>query len=102
MAQIDTIIHQPVRLRIMACLVALRPQEKVDFTYLKKMLDATDGNLGAHIIKLEDAGYIVAEKTFVGRKPKTFLSATTRGKSAFAEHVAALEGIIGESMRPWK
>jgi len=100
MADLDPVIHQPIRLRIMACLVALRPKEQVDFTHVKKLLDVTDGNLGAHIIKLEEAGYIIADKTFVGRKPKTFLSATNRGKSAFEEHVRALEEIIGESVRP--
>ena len=100
MAEFDETIHQPVRLRIMAALVTLEPTDEVDFTYLRDLLEVTDGNLGAHIIKLEDAGYIVAEKTFVGRKPKTFISATNRGKGAFEEHVSALESIIGESMRP--
>ena len=94
MAQVDTIIHQPVRLRIMASLVTLELDEQVDFSTLKKLLDVTDGNLGAHISKLEQAGYIALEKTFVDKKPRTFVKATGRGRDAFADHVTALQDIL--------
>jgi DNA-binding MarR family transcriptional regulator len=96
MPEIDPIIHQPVRLRIMASLVALDPGDKVDFTWLRERLNLTDGNLGAHLQKLEEAGYIEIDKRFVSRKPKTYASITTRGKAAFEEHIAALRTIIGE------
>ncbi len=94
MARLDQIIHQPVRLRLMAALVALDPDSQVDFTYLRDLLDLTDGNLGAHLRKLEQAGYVKLEKTFVARKPRTYVSATAKGRRAFAEHVSALEEII--------
>ncbi len=94
MAQLDTIIHQPVRLRIMASVVTLELDEQVDFSTLKKLLDVTDGNLGAHLSKLEQAGYIALEKTFVDKKPRTFVKATGRGRDAFDDHVTALQDII--------
>ena len=94
MAELNEIIHQPVRLRIMAALVALKAGEEVDFTYLRDLLDVTDGNLGAHLRKLEDAGYIDVNKTFVERKPRTYLSASTEGRKVFREHVEALESIL--------
>ncbi|MHC4425042.1 MAG: winged helix-turn-helix domain-containing protein [Planctomycetota bacterium] len=94
MAQLDTIIHQPVRLRIMASVVTLETDEQVDFSTLKRLLDVTDGNLGAHISKLEQAGYIALEKTFVDRKPRTFVKATGRGRDAFTDHVKALQDIL--------
>jgi DNA-binding MarR family transcriptional regulator len=94
MASLDTTIHQPVRLQIMSSLVSLDTQEKVDFTYLKDLLKLTDGNLGGHLNKLEEAGYIKIEKTFVGKKPKTFVCLTGKGRDAFAEHIAALEDIV--------
>jgi DNA-binding MarR family transcriptional regulator len=97
MAQFDNIIHQPARLQIMSSLVALDPGEQVDFVHLRKILNLTDGNLGAHLTKLEDAGYIKIEKTFIARKPRTFISATGRGRDAFEQHTAALKQIIGES-----
>jgi DNA-binding MarR family transcriptional regulator len=94
MPQLNEIIHQPVRLRIMAALVALEPGNEVDFIYLRGLLDVTDGNLGAHLRKLEEAGYIAVNKTFVDRKPRTFVSVTGEGRKVFQDHVAALEEIL--------
>lgn len=97
MAGLNETIHQPVRLRIMAVLVTLKDGDSVDFTYLRSLLDVTDGNLGAHLRKLEEAGYITSEKTFIERKPRTFLAVTNEGRQVFAEHVSALEEIIKQS-----
>jgi DNA-binding MarR family transcriptional regulator len=94
MAELNETIHQPVRLRIMAALVTLDSGDEVDFTYLRDLLDVTDGNLGAHLRKLEEAGYIAVNKTFVERKPHTYVSATAAGRKVFKEHVAALESIL--------
>jgi DNA-binding MarR family transcriptional regulator len=94
MAELNETIHQPVRLRIMAALVTLDVGSEVDFTYLRGLLDVTDGNLGAHLRKLEEAGYIAVSKTFVERKPRTYISATTDGRKVFQEHVTALESIL--------
>lgn len=93
-AELNEIIHQPVRLRIMAVLVTLEPTSEVDFTYLRELLDVTDGNLGAHLRKLEDAGYIAVNKAFVERKPRTYVAATAEGRKVFQEHVSALEAIL--------
>ena len=94
MAELNEMIHQPVRLRIMATLVTLGLDEEVDFTYLRNLLEVTDGNLGAHLRKLEEAEYITLNKLFVDRKPRTFVSATIKGRKVFAAHVAALESIL--------
>ena len=94
MAALNETIHQPVRLRIMAALVTLEPADEVDFTYLRDLLEVTDGNLGAHLRKLEEAGYISVNKVFVERKPHTYVSATAAGRTVFQEHVAALESIL--------
>ena len=100
MSKIDELIHQPIRLRLMAALVALRPSEQMDFSWLRDLLEVTDGNLGAHLLKLGNAGYINVEKTFVGRRPKTFLSSTDKGRAAFHENVEALKEIIAGTERP--
>lgn len=99
MAQLDNIIHQPVRLQIMSSLVALEASEQVDFVHLRKILGLTDGNLGAHLAKLEDAGYVKIEKTFIARKPRTFINVTGKGRDAFNEHLAALRQIIEGSKK---
>lgn len=97
MAELDNIIHQPARLRIMASLVVLDNDEQLDFVHLRKTLSLTNGNLGAHLAKLENAAYIKIDKTFIARKPRTFINATGRGRDAFEDHIAALKQIIGGS-----
>ena len=97
MAELNEIIHQPVRLRIMASLVTLRDDSEMDFSTLRDLLEVTDGNLGAHLRKLEESGYIKINKEFVDRKPRSFISATPRGRSVFQEHVTALEEILKSS-----
>ena len=94
MAALNEIIHQPVRLRIMSVLVTISRESQVSFNYLKDLLDLTDGNLGAHLRKLEEAGYITITKTFVNNKPHTYVEATAGGREAFTQHVAALEDIL--------
>ena len=96
MAELDNTIHQPVRLQIMSSLVALDAGEEIEFVYLRNLLELTDGNLGAHLAKLEEAGYLKVKKTFVARKPRTFIAATGKGRDAFEEHISALKQIIGE------
>ena len=94
MASLNDLIHQPVRLRIMAALVAISKSDQVEFTYIRDLFNLSDGNLGAHLRKLEDAGYVELKKTFVARKPCTYISATSQGRQAFDDHVAALEAIV--------
>jgi DNA-binding MarR family transcriptional regulator len=98
MAELDDIIHQPLRLKIMAALNAL-PAGGLEFSRLKKLTGATDGNLGAHIETLARAGYVAVEKAFVGKKPQTTVTATAAGRGAFARHVATLQEIIAASGR---
>ena len=91
----DDIIHQPIRLRVMAALTACDPGgEGLDFTQLKKLTGATDGNLGAHLDHLARAGYVEVTKAFVGRRPRTTVKASAQGRAAFARHVAFLKSII--------
>ena len=91
----DELIHQPLRLKIMAALTALdRCEEGLDFARLKRLTGATDGNLGAHLDQLARAGYIEATKAFVGRRPRTTVKASVPGRAAFARHVAFLKAII--------
>lgn len=80
-----------IRLGIMS---ALAVNDTLDFNALKEFLDVTDGNLATHIKKLEQAGFIGIEKSFVDRKPNTRYFITKEGKAAFTNHLKALESII--------
>jgi len=90
----NEVIHQSMRLKIMAALNVLSGETQLDFTRLKALVDATDGNLGAHLETLEKAGYVAIEKRFVGKKPQTRVKATSAGRRAFAEHVNYLRDIL--------
>jgi len=94
MEQPDAIIHQPLRLRIMAALKVLPRGERLEFVRLRSILNATEGNLGAHIGTLENAGYIKVEKDFNGKKPRTRISLTDGGRRAFAQYVGYLRAIL--------
>jgi DNA-binding MarR family transcriptional regulator len=93
----DEVIHQSLRLRIMAALNPLPAGEMIDFTRLRAVLQATDGNLGAHLTTLEGAGYVAIEKDFVAKKPRTRVMATPAGRAAFRRHVAYLRTLLEEA-----
>lgn len=90
----DAVIHQPLRLKIMAALFAARQLEPIEFTRLKALVGATDGNLGSHLGTLEGAGYVSIDKDFVNRKPRTRAAITREGERAFRKHVAYLRDVI--------
>ena len=90
--QIDDVIHGRMRLGIMAYLA---DAEAADFNELKALLQATQGNLSVHLRKLEEAGYIVIEKSFLNRKPLTRARITEKGRKAFAAYLEALGRLIG-------
>jgi DNA-binding MarR family transcriptional regulator len=95
MDQPNAIIHQPVRLKIMAALKPLPQGEPLEFVRLKAIVGATEGNLGAHITTLEEAGYVAVQKDFHANRPRTRVSMTTLGRRAFEDYVADLRSIIG-------
>lgn len=95
MPEVDPLIHQPTRLRIMAALVGLDDGARVDFSFLLELLGLSEGNLSVHLQKLEKAGLIEIKKEFVNRYPKTWVWVTAEGRRAFEEYVASLESIIG-------
>ena len=90
----DEIVHQPVRLRIMAALNALPRREMLEFVRLKAITGATDGNLGSHLTTLEKSGYVAIVKDFVGKRPRTRVGITAPGRRAFQGHVAYLRDIL--------
>jgi hypothetical protein len=95
MSEVDPIIHQPTRLRIMAALVGMDEGARVDFNFLIDALALSDGNLSVHLQKLEKAKFISLEKTFVNNYPKTWVRVTKQGRKAFEDYVESLEGILG-------
>jgi len=81
--EIDRLVHEPVRLKILAYLSEV---ESADFVFLVSRLGLTMGNLSAHISKLQEAEYIKIDKSFKGNRPHTMISLTAHGAEAFARY----------------
>jgi DNA-binding MarR family transcriptional regulator len=87
---IDDVIHGRIRLGVVAYLSAV---DSALFSELRDKVGATDGNLSAHLRKLEDAGYVAVAKSFVNRKPQTRLALTAAGRKAWAAWLNQMEAL---------
>ena len=88
---IDEVIHGRLRLGVMSYLSGAG---SADFNELKARLQATDGNLSVHLRKLEDAGYVAIDKSFVGKKPLTRVALTDNGRRAFVDYLDAMARLV--------
>lgn len=96
MDELDPLIHVPSRLRIMTTLDELLDDgDRLTFPRLRELLGMTAGNLTTHLGRLEQAGYVVIEKGFSGRKPVTRIGLTLAGRLAFHTYRVALLKLIG-------
>lgn len=84
------------RSRLGVCLL-LSQTEAMNFTRLRELLGETDGNLGAHLRKLEEAGYVEVRKEFAERKPVTWYEITSAGEKALRSHLGALEALLSSA-----
>ena len=90
-AELDRLIHERVRLAIVS---ALAVNESLTFNELKQLLNTTDGNLSVHARKLEEAQYVVCNKFFEGRTPKTEYRLTAAGRRALENYLGHMETVI--------
>lgn len=89
--QLDRLIHEKLRLGIVSALAAWG---SMTFTELKHLLDTSDGNISVHARKLEEAGYVVCEKTFAGRIPRTEYRITPEGREALERYLNHMEALV--------
>jgi DNA-binding PadR family transcriptional regulator len=94
--ELNPVIHGKLRLALLSLLSTV---EEAEFTWLRSKTGATDGNLGAQMLKLEEAGYVEVEKRFVLRKPQTLYRMTPAGREALTEYVQALKQLLGAAIR---
>lgn len=95
-AGFDRLIYERVRLGIMS---ALAMNEQLTFNELKSLFDVSDGNLGAHARKLEEAGYVVCTKSFEARRPRSEYRITQIGKKALLRYLEHIEAVIKATRR---
>jgi DNA-binding transcriptional ArsR family regulator len=94
--QLDRLIHDRVRLGILSALAAA---EVLSFGDLKSALELSDGNLSVHARKLEDAGYVVCEKSFAGRTPRTEFRLAPAGRRAFEKYLDHMDALISAARK---
>jgi DNA-binding PadR family transcriptional regulator len=92
---LNPVIHGKLRLALLSLLAGV---EQAEFTWLRSKTGSTDGNLGAQLLKLEEAGYVAVEKMFVMRKPQSIYRITEDGRQALAEYVQALKQLLGSAI----
>ncbi len=90
----DPLLHQTVRSKLVSLLIA---NEELPFKALKESLGVTDGNLSSHLSKLEKEGYLKILKSFEGKRPKTMVSISKKGRKAFEVYIEALKSFIEEN-----
>ena len=94
--ELDPLIHERLRLGILS---ALAVQESLSFTELRDLLQTTDGNLSVQGRRLEDAGYVVCDKKFEGRKPKSVYRLSPAGRAALEEYLGKLANFLPDLAR---
>ena len=91
--ELDRILHEPARLKIMAYLSVVK---SADFVFLLSRTGLTYGNLSSHMSKLEEAGYIEVEKEIKDKRPHTMLSLTDKGRAAFEDYRQNMLNLLGK------
>jgi DNA-binding MarR family transcriptional regulator len=94
---LDPILLSRIRL---AAITLLATVDQADFSFIRDRTGATDGNLGSHMKKLVEAGYVDEEKRFVERKPRTTYRLSRSGRSALKSHLDRLQAMINEEAPP--
>jgi DNA-binding MarR family transcriptional regulator len=95
--RLDEVVHQPVRFSVVAALAAATEAE---FGFVRDAVEVSDSTLSKQVAVLEQAGYVRVRKGYVGKRPRTWLSLTPAGRSAFTAHLAALQQIAGGVVPP--
>lgn len=93
LADIDQVVHAPARLMVLTYLYVV---DSADFVFLRGLTGLTWGNLSTHMSKLEEAGYVVIEKGYKGKKPHTMIRLTEQGRAAFREYKTSMQQVLDD------
>jgi len=91
MEKLDPILHNQLRLAIMAILASV---EKADFQFILNKTGATKGNVSVQLTTLENSNYIAIDKFFEGKKPQTWCQITEEGRKAMETYTEALKSYL--------
>jgi len=91
--EIDKLIHEPARLKIIAQLYVV---ENADFLFLMRQTGLSQGNVSGHLSKLEDAAYVKIEKGYSGKRPQTVISLTKKGRELFKKYIKSMRELFDD------
>lgn len=91
-ADLDPVVHQPARLKVLMVLAAT---ELAEFNQMAKLAGLTAGNLANHLKVLEEAGYVESMRRLVDLKPRMRYRLTGEGRTALKAYCA----VIAEATR---
>jgi DNA-binding transcriptional ArsR family regulator len=91
---LDPVIHVPARLRIMVTLAALPDGDDLSFTRLQDVIGLTPGNLITHLRKLQEAGYVTAERNGSGVTARTSVTLSHAGRAALENYTTVLRHLL--------
>jgi DNA-binding MarR family transcriptional regulator len=91
---LDPLIQHPTRLAIMAFLSGCAEAE---FSTVRDGCQLSDSTLSKTISALESASYVTVRKGYVGKRPRTWLSLSSKGRAALAGHLDALQRIAADA-----
>jgi DNA-binding transcriptional ArsR family regulator len=89
---LERVFHEKARLGVVCSLAA--HAEGLTFSELKSLCGLTDGNLSRHLQVLEEAGYVVIEKGYEGKRPQTRCRLSDDGRTRFSEYLVVLEQVL--------
>ena len=91
--EIDKLIHEPARLKIIAQLYVV---ESADFLFLMRQTGLSQGNVSGHLSKLEDAAYVEIKKGYIGKRPQTIISLTKKGRESFKNYIKNMRELFDD------
>ena len=91
--EIDKLIHEPARLKIIAQLYVV---ESADFLFLMRQTGLSQGNVSGHLSKLEDAAYVEIKKGYIGKRPQTIISLTKQGRDSFKKYIKNMRELFDD------
>ncbi len=90
-SELDRLIHEPARLRLVTLLYVV---DEADFAYVADRTGMTAGNISSHMARLERAGYVEVDKSFVDRRPRTVYRLTAAGRTAVETYRREIDALL--------
>jgi len=94
LSEADDLVHQRSRLSILAILYEAG---EVEFGEIRRLTKLSDGNLSRHLQTLEEGKLVRSRKGYLGRRPRTWVTLSAPGRTAFEREIEILRGVVADA-----